>query len=50
MAEAGQCTVQTYHLDTFFGPAFVLQVLASAGDTGFRNLLYFIGIVLVPSA
>jgi len=43
-------TVQTYHPDAFFGPAIVLQVLASVSDTGFRHLLYFIGIMLVPSS
>lgn len=39
---------QTYHFHTFLRPAMFLQLLASAGNTGFRDLLYFIGIMLVP--
>lgn len=40
---------QTNHFDTLLGPALLLQVLASVDDTRFRDPLYLIGIMLVPS-
>ena len=48
-AEREKRALRTYHLDTLFIPTVFLQVLASVDDTDLRNLLYFIGIMLVPS-